>query len=65
MRNRVLPAIIPVLLLVSSLGCMEKIEPGTTPPDRSTPIEVAVLAVRKTVQPVVYETETNGSIVEF
>ena len=55
MRNRVLPAIIPVLLVFSLLSCTEKIEPGTTPPERITPIEVAVLEVRKTVQPVVYE----------
>jgi multidrug efflux pump subunit AcrA (membrane-fusion protein) len=55
MRKFALPVFACTLLLLFSIQCSEKIEPGTTPIETGLPISVQVVEARTTVQPVLYE----------
>lgn len=55
MRKFVLPALTCTLLLLFSIQCSKKIEPGTTPKAAGPAVAVEVANARITVQPVLYE----------
>ncbi|BBO93259.1 efflux RND transporter periplasmic adaptor subunit [Desulfosarcina ovata] len=55
MRKLVLPALLAFALLIFSVQCSEKIEPGTTPVDSGPAVSVRVVDVRSAVQPILYE----------
>ena len=55
MRKFVLPVFACTLLLLFSVQCSDKIEPGTTPKKTGPPVAVQVIEARAAVHPVLYE----------